>query len=431
MKKNTLYLWAEIVFEERIQILFMMILVIVITFASSLAITSFLRYSSVISGAHMMKLDDKYFCQASFNFNLMSDDERKDTIERIRSLECVDDCICTGFFNGSGVQLKQSATIPGTLDNSDYECVFVAASLTCDSESPEEIFPVVTTDGRFVTSLLPNHILLDEAASSVFTKGETFSFLTMVNTDDGIEYSEYELTVDGFVDGKSLMFDDTNSLNDLSQLLQPIYNLKDTAVDRVVDGDKGCYYILASILDNGIHRLNFNETSPSLLILSVRDGYSGEDLENALSEEGLTTESYSALEKAYKEEYSNEMRSSLIMLSVSAILIIGTLSGCFINWYSSKKKELVIYTLLGATWNESIMLSITPYLFSICIGVALGSLMSRLKALFIDYDSSEILSVGWYFMIFALCILVYGLTSLIYLLIYRKQSPVELYKAKD
>ena len=71
MKKNTLYLWAEIVFEERIQILFMMILVIVITFASSLAITSFLRYSSVISGAHMMKLDDKYFCQASFNFNLI------------------------------------------------------------------------------------------------------------------------------------------------------------------------------------------------------------------------------------------------------------------------------------------------------------------------------------------------------------------------
>ena len=298
----------------------------------------------------------------------------------------------------------------------------------------KRILPVITTDGKVITELKPNEILLDDSAMKEYSIGDTVTFHSYGYKDQGDKRTAtdnvlYQLKVVGFVPSTEYIITDAGG-----KRINEIYNpLKDL---RAYINDGNNYRGITSYLDNGqfIFCDGFFDYTVSGTVIMVKNGYSEDDLYTELKMQGyddIRLLSYEYLLEKYEHDYVNEIRVSRIMLIISSLLSIAVISSSFFSNYVRKRKELALYELVGNTWSSSIILSLSPYVLSIFLGTLSGWSYWFYNSNGRGSDHGLSIPTGFFIVLFCIYVCIYSLMGVVYYLFFRKLNPIDQYNTKE
>ncbi len=341
-------------------------------------------------------------------------------------------------FDGNEVydvlRISYGMDLVGNLNGDEYSGNYIQIfSYPVDLRS-NRILPVMTTDGRIITELKPNEILLDDSAMKEYSIGDTIILNTCRVQDFGDyraprDFVLYQLKVAGFVPSTDYII--TNAGN---KIINEIYS---PVKDLHFYFDDGNYYRgIISYLDNGqnILRDGLYDYTVNGTVLIIKNGYTEEDLFRELEKQGfgdMRLLSYNYLLEKYDHDFVDEIRVSRVMLIISSLLSIAVIAGSFFSNYVRKRKELALYELLGSTWSSSILLSLSPYLLSIILGTLLGWSYWFYHTNTNAGDHGLFLQTGFFILLFCIYLAFYSLMGVVYYLFFRKLNPIDQYNTKE
>lgn len=415
MKKNRILLWADIVWNEKWQVLFLAILLCVVSIANCYSFAKYREYNYYHEIIPYM--DNSYFYDNE-DMNNMADKiyystKREDVL--ISKENKVYDCL----FCGSAEEIS------GYTEDDKTISLF---SLPIDI-GEGKIHPVRCVDGKILTKLNPNEVILDGSMEGKHEVGDVIECrIDHVQREEGeIKLQRnirYDLKVVAFTANTERLVD---SLTVYPKSLNRIYvSMQDLKGQYDVGG-------IISYLDNGESVAIARTYLPMGCIFFLHDGYNEDDLHNELKAQGFDDgglTSYRYLLEKYDKDYADEIRTSKIMLTVSAILTIAVIMSAFFSNYIHKRKELAVYNLLGSTWSESIIISLTPYVLSIILGTILGWTAWTLFT-FAGNNGALRLPLIYFAQIFVIYLIIYSLMGLIYYLFYYRMNPVDQYRTRE
>ncbi len=369
-------------------------------------------------------MNEAYFC---------SDNEFKE-LTRYQSIKRGDLLSLEGNEVYDVLRISYGFDLVGFLNGDEYSgSLFQIFSYPVDFKS-NRILPVMTTDGRIITELKPNEILLDDSAMKEYSIGDTVIFNSYGTFDLGNERNvrknvKYQLKVVGFVPSTDYIITDAGS-----KIINEIYSpVKDI---RAHFNDGNYYRGIISYLDNGIFIYcdGFFDYTVNGTVLIIKNGYTEEDLFRELEKQGfgdMRLLSYNYLLEKYDHDFADEIRVSRVMLIISSLLSIAVIAGSFFSNYVRKRKELALYELLGSTWSSSILLSLSPYLLSIILGTLLGWSYWFYHTNTNAGDHGLFLQTGFFILLFCIYLAFYSLMGVVYYLFFRKLNPIDQYNTKE
>ena len=422
--RNNIFLCADFIFEAKTTVLFLILLFSLLSFMNCCSISYNLKSRYFSLRARQMELSGKYFYQLGFRPDANYSDD-KELIRRLIDSDSIDDVICLNYFSGTGVDNSQGK----------WNSLFVIYNLSASHIDPEKILSVNNIAGEPISSLKPNHILLDDTAKNKYKIGDYFPmWIEYISTDPNIHVEEasIDVVVDGFFSREESVIYTGHRLTDLSSVFTTVYDPIHPIDSMIIDGYPS-YYCICSVLKHNNTIINFGESLPLLLIISPEDGVSREELFNDLSECGLNpqeTRSYEQLQKSLYEKNDKEQRFSRVIAISITVLSICVLIGTFMSWYTFKRKELAIYVLCGGAWKKCILLSVSPYYFSIIVGGMLGPAVWSIYKRFILNELNNIPVKTILLLILTYCG-IYTIVVFIYYILFKHLSPAELYRTKE
>lgn len=419
MKSNKIFLWADIVWDEKWRVLLLAILLCVTTVANSSAYAQFKKFN--------------YFheIQPYMNNVFFSSDATKVQNERYASLYRGDilsikenevyNVICVSYGMDLMADLNQ---------NGDRIQLF---SFPIDFSS-NRILPVRTIDGRIITELKPNEVLLDDSAQHSYAIGDviTIKGFGVYGTANEPRFKDdilFQFEVVGFVSRTEYIV--TNAgMRTLNDIYNPVKDLS------FYFGDGNHVRGIISYLDNGRFIFCDGLLSQTLsgLVFIIKDGYTEKDLRDELISQGYDDSmliSYNSMLERYEHDYADEIRSSKIMLIVSIILSVAVIASAFFSSYIYKRRELAIYVLLGSTWNQSILQSLTPYLLSLVLGTLMGWSYWYYNTQTQAADMGLSIPGGFFIVLFLIYFILFSILGLLYFIVFKKLSPVEQLRDKE
>ena len=204
--------------------------------------------------------------------------------------------------------------------------------------SSNRILPVRTIDGRIITELKPNEVLLDDSAKRLYAIGDVITIKVFGIYGTAIEprFKDdvlYQFKVVGFVSRTEYIVTDAG-MRTLNDIYNPVKDLS------VYYGDGNHVRGIISYLDNGRFILCDGLLSQTLsgVVFIIKDGYTEKDLRDELISQGYDDSmliSYNSMLERYEHDYADEIRTSKIMLIVSFILSVAVITSAFFSNYIS------------------------------------------------------------------------------------------------
>jgi len=422
VKSNRIYLLADIIWNEKWQVILLAILLCVVTTANCTSYSQYKKYSYFRELLPYMK--NAYF---SSDFEQLQQN-RYASVEREDLLNIYENDVYNILFVSYGLDLL------GFINGDEYSGDLMQIYSYPIDFSSNRILPIKTVDGKIITELKPNEILLDESLIKAYSVGDVITLNSYGVYGYGIDKNVeknilYQIRVAGFVSLSDYIVSDAGG-NKINSIYSPV----DNNITYVNDGNVSRGII--SYLDNGkyIYCDGMFQNTVSGAILFVNDGYTLDDLRNELSEDGfddISLISYNYLLEKYEHDYADEIRTSRIMLLVSAILTIAVIASSFFSNYIRKRKELAIYNLLGSTWSESIIMSLSPYILSIVFGTLFGWSYWYYHTYFEARDVGISVPIYLFIVLFSIYLVLYSLMGLVYYLCFKRLKPVEQYRVRE
>ena len=421
---NRAGLWADLVIEAKLTVSVLAVLISLISFLVCWAVSNEIKYNYISVRSQQMKLQGRYFYQLGFRTETdYSDNE--ELIRELLSKKSIQDVTCLNYFSGTGADVVEG----------EWRSLFLIYNLSDSHEDKGKILSVPGLDGQVISYLSPNHVLLDESANGEYSIGDHFNLrIEYISTypNTHVEEADIDVTVDGFVRREESIIYTGHQLTDLSRVFTTVYD-PTHPIENAVIGGYPSYYCICSVLEYEGKSINFNETLPQMLVITPRDGADLDDLYQDLSECGLNPQelrSYEQLFDEYTAVNAQNRRLALIFLFSATGTAACVVFGIMLSWYTFHRREIAIYTLCGGSLKSSIMLSASPYYFSIITGGLVGVLAWILYERFIKVEATSITGLMPVLLI-VIYIVFYSAALLVYYLFYRRISPVDLYRIKE
>ena len=316
--------------------------------------------------------------------------------------------------------MNYPSTVAANGSEESWDIGFVVYGLSDSHANPVEILEIHDTDNNLISTLEVNHVLLDESAMAEYKKGDHINLFTYYHPADSnhhLEEISFDVIVVGFDRRDEIVFEPGRNPANLSNILTTVYDPSDGIAEALENGVHG-YYCFCSVLSNNDELINFNEETPLLQIITPVDGVDQSTFFNDVKQCGLRPQelvSYDQALNSYLDRHAAEIRLiktfgiSIIILTVCVVLTV------FVSWYTYKRKELGIFVLSGCPWKAAILLSATPYYFSILIGGLLGFSAWSLYEKFCRF---ELNTIGWktavLLMAYYICIYSIGVAVYLY-----------------
>lgn len=419
-----LYLWADYIFEAKATVLVLILLLSLTSFINLSIESKQKQFEKYLYRSEQMQLNGRYFYQLGYRPEASYTDN-EELIEALTNSKSIKDVTCLNYFSGVGADSKEG----------ELNSLFAIYNL-CDSHvDNNKILSVRDYKGKLINYLEPNHVLLDESARTKYKIGDHFSLcIEYISTSPDIHVEEafIDVEIDGFIRQDENVIYTGHQLTDLSRIYTTVYDPSHPIESMVIDGYP-TYYCVCSVLVTNGRVINYNELVPQLLIIKTNDGINHTELFNELSKCGLDPQkivSYEKLKDNYCKKHEDEVRVLSIYAVSSTILTICVVLCIFIDWYVNKRNELAIFVFCGCQWKNSILLSVSPYYFSIIVGVCFGSLFFTWYKKQIANELNNLTIVNELILLTTyLCI--YSLAVFIYYSVFKRYSPVELYRTKE
>lgn len=424
-RRNYLRFLAELVSASKATVIFLILLFLLVSFSNSYMISEVSKFNKIIDRSREMELEGRYFHQLGFSaFNFDASDYRR-LIDQLLDSKSIKDVTF----------LNYPSTVAANGSEESWDTGFVVYGLSDSHANPVEILEIHDTDNNLISTLEVNHVLLDESAMAEYKKGDQIKFFTYylpVDSDYHLEEISFDVIVDGFVRRDEIVFEPGRNPANLSNILTTVYDPLDGIAEALEGGAHG-YYCFCSVLENNDELINFNEETPLLQIITPVDGVDQSTFFNDVKQCGLRPQelvSYDQALNSYLDRHAAEIRLiktfgiSIIILTVCVVLTV------FVSWYTYKRKELGIFVLSGCPWKAAILLSATPYYFSILIGGLLGFSAWSLYEKFCRF---ELNTIGWKTAVLLMTayICIYSIGVAVYYFMYKRFSPIDLYKDRE
>ena len=428
--RHYLQFWAALVFKEKAAVIFMMLLFFLVSFSNCYMFSEVSRFNKIIVRSHEMHLEGRYFCLGGLAGFLRSDAENKELTSNLIDSESIKDVTVLNYFSGGGVV---SNYVVG--NSEDWETGFCIYNLSDSHEDPTRIMTIHDINDIPITSLEPNHVLLDETAQKEYKVGDHINLsIIYFPSDAHTPYSEavIDVVVDGFIRSDEMVINTNRSLIDLSQVFTTVCDPLEGTGEAQVEGHR-LYLSVCSVLSANEQLINYNEYSPCLYIITPEDSAEKTVFFNDVKQCGLNPQdlvSYERLLDNYLVNHKDEIRMIKTFCLAISLLTLCVMITIFVSWYTYKRKELGIFVINGCPWKTAILLSVSPYYFSIIIGGLLGF---SGWVLYEKFWRTEFNIIGWktFLMLMVAYILIYSIGVLIYYLMYRRSSPVSLYRDRE
>lgn len=420
--KNALCLWAEYIFEELTTVIFLILLLSFMTFEICNMYTLVQRYNSILEVSKY--LNDVYFYQLGFRAD-STYKEDKEWIESLIRSGYVEDVTPLNYFSGNGAEIEDG----------EWETIFAVYNISSSHEDPSRIIPIRTIDGAIIDTLSPNKIILDESANSRYEIGDSFEmWIQYISVEDEIKVEESIIPVEvvGFVSRDEMVIYTGHQPTDLSRVYSTVYNPLHS-LETMIIGGYPSYYCIASSFKDGNKTINYSEITPQMLLITPEKGVDENAFLSELEEYGISSNeivSYSQLKENYVKDHFEELRHCTMIIIIMVIITITTMLVVFIDWYTQKRSELAILTFCGATWTKSIVITVSPYIFSLFMGTVLGSILWNTYT-FIVKSEMIIIKWYWYLLLFFVYGLLFGLGVMVYFCKYKKLVPADIYKTRE
>lgn len=425
-----LQFWADLVFKEKAAVSFMIMLFFLVSFSNCYMISEASRFSKIIVRSREMYLEGRYFCQGGLADFLRSDAEIRELRNSLIDSESIKDVTVLNYFSGGGVV---SDSVVG--NSEDWKTVFSIYNLSDSHEDPTRIMTIHDINDVPITSLEPNHVLLDETAQKEYKVGDHINLsIIYFPSDTHTPYSEaiIDVVVDGFIRSDEMVINTNRSLTDLSSVFTTVCDSLEGTGEAQVEGYR-LYLCVCSVLSANDYLINYNEYFPCLYIITPETGAEKTVFFNDVKRCGLNPQdlvSYESLLDNYIANHKDEIRMIKAFSLAISLLTLCVMITIFVSWYTYKRKELGIFVISGCPWKTAILLSVSPYYFSIIIGGFLGF---SGWALYEKFWRTEFNVIGWKtsLLLMVAYIFIYSIGVLIYYLMYRRSSPVSLYRDRE
>lgn len=430
-RRNYLRFLAELVSASKATVIFLILLFSLVSFSNCYMISEVSRFNKIIVRSHEMHLEGRYFFQGGLAGFLRSDAENRELLNSLIDSESIKDVTVLNYFSGGGVV---SDFVVGNSEN--WETGFCLYNLSDSHKDPSRILTVHDINDVPITSLKPNHVLLDETARKEYKVGDHINLsIIYFPSDAHTPYSEavIDVVVDGFIRSDEMVINSNRSLVDLSLVFTTVCDpLEGTGETQQVEGHR-IYLGVCSVLSANGQLVNSNEDSPCLYIITPEDGAEQTVIFNDIKQCGLNPQdliSYERLLDNYLANHKDEIRMIKTFSLAISLLTLCVMITIFLSWYTYKRKELGIFVISGCPWKTAILLSVLPYYFSIIIGGLSGF---SGWALYEKYWKTEFNVIRWktFLMLIVVYIIIYSIGVLIYYLMYRRSSPVSLYRDRE
>lgn len=432
--KNKLLLWSSVIFDELVSVIFLTILISLLTIIVSFTYVTGLRYSRFKTTGKLFNIRDSFIYKLSLDEGFMSNaNEHAEMIKKINSLDSIERVvgINTNSYVTTIVNTPRISNGKEDFPQDGDGVGVVSVSFISADYSNENVFPVITTDNRIIRKMDYDQIILDESASSIYSIGDKVwvdgFYFNSETEETEPRYAQVEII--GFVSRNQLILNSGSNTGSLKSFYTTFHDLEG---ETEVDGNIKLYFGLATGF-KGNHDLYFSSINdPQMLIITKKESYSEsemlEQLEGIISNPKSVTP-YSYYEEVYEKEYYTEIKLSLIYMFMSLVLVIVTLISFMKKWYESRKEEMVTYYILGTTWRESLLISLSPYLLSLVAGSLTGALIwNRYSTGTEDYLNK--IAPMFFVIMFLLYIFVFVLCALPYYLKNMSTNPIEAYRSK-
>lgn len=424
--RNYLQFWAELVFATKATVIFLILLFSLVSFTNCYMISEMSKYNKVIDRSHEMQLEGRYFYQLGFSsLNFKASDYERLLNLRLESKN-IRDVTFLNFYSGDGAE--------GEYNN--WDKFFFIYNLSDSHDDPTKILTVHDINNIPVNSLEINHVLLDESARKIYKTGDHINLYIEYKADvndHNLTDACIDVVVDGFIRRDEVIIDTSHgTLVDLSSVFTTVLDPTDTTAEALNAGWPA-YFCFCSVLSDNGHLINFNEDMPLLLIITPEEGVDQGSFINDIEQSGLKPQelvSYEQLLNNYQDSHADELRLiktfgiAIIILTICVVLTV------FVGWYTYKRNELGIFVLSGCPWKAAILLSASPYYFSILIGGFLGFSVWSMYEKFYRF---ELNTIGWKTagLLMTVYIFIYSLGVFIYYFMFKRCSPVELYRTRE
>jgi len=220
----------------------------------------------------------------------------------------------------------------------------------------------------------PNEVVLADYAKDFVRLGDTFSVsLDSIGNDFSIQSAEAVITIVGFVDAESLVFN-FDTLSARPGLQDVTTTLSAVAIDYNSIENREMYgFILAPTDSTGQSIRTSLRRAKYMVTLEPDADLTSVESELALIFGKTRIHSGIGMINKYKEDYREEF---LLLLRFSVILLILVVTGIFSSVFlqlNMRKKEMAAYYLCGASWRQSIFLFCGIYYPLIILGTLAGS----------------------------------------------------------
>ena len=429
-RKNYLRFLAELVSASKATVIFLILLFSLVSFSNCYMISEVTKFNKIIDRSHEMHLEGRYFFQGGLAGFLRSEAENRELINNLIDSESIKDVTVLNYFSGGGVV---SDSVVG--NSEDWETGFWLYNLSDSHKDPSRILTVHDINDVPITSLEPNHVMLDETARKEYKVGDHINLcITYFPSDAHTPYSEavIDVVVDGFIRRDEMVINTNRNPIDLSLVFTTVCDpSEDTGVAQF-EGHR-IYLGVCSVFSANGQLINSNEYSPGLYIITPEDGVEQTVFFNDIKQCGLNPQdlvSYERMLDNYLANHKDEIRMIKTFSLAISLLTLCVMITIFVSWYTYKRKELGIFVISGCPWKTAILLSVLPYYFSIIIGGLSGF---SGWALYEKYWKTEFNVIRWktFLMLIVVYIIIYSIGVLIYYLMYRRSSPVSLYRDRE
>lgn len=403
------------------------ILICLVTLTNCYTYVAFREYNAFSSLIKKWDFNDYYFYSLGM-FDSVN-------VEDIKSLNSVQNLIAINDDNGCGFAflLKDGKEIDFDSNPQDiFERSFWVHNLSKNQHDVAEIFSIRTVDGRTINRLEPNQILLDEDAQKFYKKGDTILVSFDASYYDGEEYilniQNIEAEIVGFV-SKDMLIIESGRGNGLDYIFRPLDSFPDdTIVSFEMEMGVPASHLITSVFECEGTYYNVEEDYPVLLMIKKNEDASVEDFILDLDSVGIGATKLNYFDDMWQEFQRNHketVRNSLIFQIVAIVVTLVVIVSSFVEWYTHKNYELIIYNICGCPWKECVLLTAVPNVLALIIGTLIATVVWNFS------NSSSRIS-PWVFALYLVAyMVVYIFILIIYYLLYRNKNTSALYNSKE
>lgn len=432
--KNRLVLWTRVIADEIVSEILLIILIVSLTISVTFSYVTVTRYKRYKTAGELFKIRECYFYKLSLDEGFMSNEkEHIKMINKINSLDSVERAV--GVNTNSYYMTIFNEPYKGNgkdaFPKEDDAIGVIGVTFVSSDYSNNNIFPIVTTDNRIIREMNYDQIVLDESAQSVYSVGDKI-WVDGVYVDFDkqlIEPRYAQVEIIGFVSKNQLIINSGSNTGDLKAFYATFHDFEGEAE---VEDNLPLYFGLATGFA-GNHEVFFSSINdPQMLIIFKNGDYSEsemiEQMKGIISNPTAVTP-YKYYEEVYEKDYYTEIKLSIIYMFMSIVLVFVSLIVFLKRWYDTRKEELITYYILGTTWRESVLMSLSPYFFSLFLGSLLGALIWNKYSLETD-DYLNMVKPTFYICLFLAYVVLYICCALPYYLMNMRNNPIEIYKCK-